>query len=387
MKPIHVVLFTCLLLSLCTLFGTTSAYETPDSIVAASKVYVSSVTFDPEAFFTDDFGTAIVSVTNSNNQLSSVVNHASFGNKNIRVTSESYDSTTNLGPLQTVPFVFSFTANAIEGTYYPSFSLSFRDADSLYYRSMVDIDNRPLELTVVDKPDAFMQGKKRTVYLMVSNPRKNNVRNVVLEVSGDGITTAPSRIFIGDLAHGSSVPVNFSVTPDKETSLVLTLNYDNGKNPHTTTLSIPISFGIDKKLANPLMNNIVVRNEGDIIHVTGDVNNAGLETANTVTVTALSPAVAQDPYTVYVVGALKPDDFGSFEITFTAEDAKTVPVQLSYKDADGNIYSTSHNVRITSAEPAEQKTSDPPIIPTIAGIVILVVFIGGLVISIRKNKK
>jgi hypothetical protein len=388
MKNNRIVIFACILLSLCAILGTVSAYETPESIVAASKVYVSSVTFDPAAFFTDDTGTVTVAVTNGNNNLSSVVNHASFGDNNIKVTSIPYESTTNIGPLQAQPFVFSVTANALEGTYYPTFSLSFRDADSLYYRSTVDIDNRPLEVTIVDKPDAFTQGKKKTVYLKVSNPRKNDVRNVVMEVSGDGITASPSRTFIGDLASGASVPANVSVTPDKETIVDVTLNYDNGNNPHKVTLNIPITFGTDKMLANPVMSNVVVKNDGTVFHVTGDVNNAGLETANTVTVTALNPAVPQDPYKTYVVGALKPDDFGSFEVTFTADSAVTsVPIQLSYKDADGNIYSANQDVNIPSSGLSQQKTTDPPLIPIIAGIVILLVFIGGWFVYLRKSKK
>ena len=67
-------------------------------------------------------------------------------------------------------FVFSVAADALDGTYYPTFSLSFRDADSLYYRAMVKVDNTPLELTIIDKPDTFAQGKKKTIYLQVANP-------------------------------------------------------------------------------------------------------------------------------------------------------------------------------------------------------------------------
>jgi len=214
------------------------------------------------------------------------------------------------------------------------------------------------------------------------------VRNVALDISGDGITATPSRIFIGDLAHGTSIPVNVSMTPDKETMLALTLNYDNGNNPHTVNLDIPVTFGTDKMQANPVMSNVVVTNDGTVFHVTGDVNNAGLQTANTVTVAATAPAVPQDPYKTYVVGALKPDDFGSFEVTFTADPTVTsVPIQLSYKDADGNIYSASQDVNIPSSGLSQQKTSGPPLVPIIAGIVILAVFIGGWFVYLRKKKQ
>jgi hypothetical protein len=72
-------------------------------------------------------------------------------------------------------------------------------------------------------------------------------------------------------------------------------------------MDLPIVFGIDKKQADPVISNVQVKSESGVYHVTGDVNNAGLETANSVMVTSLPPAVPQDPYKTYVVGALKPD--------------------------------------------------------------------------------
>ena len=64
-------------------------------------------------------------------------------------------------------------------------------------------------------------------------------------------------------------------------------------------------------------------------------------------VTSLSPAVPQDPFKAYVVGALKPDDFGSFEITFAANSTSSIPIQLSYKDTDGNVYNSIQDVKIS----------------------------------------
>ena len=301
--------------------------------------------------------------------------------------SGTYDFSNTLGPLQDRPFTFSILADVPEGDYYPSFSLSFYDAN-LYHKSLVRVDNTPLELTVVDKPDAFAEGKKKTIYMQVANPRDNDVSNVILEVSGDGITASPSRTFIGDLASGAKAPVNFSVTPDKETQIALTLTYDNGNNPHEVTMDIPVTFGADKKEADPVMSNVIVTNDGTVYHVTGDVNNAGLETANTVIVTSLSPATPQDPYKTYVVGALKPDDFGSFEVTFTANGNTTsVPVQLSYKDTDGNIYNSVQDVKIPPSGSTAQKSGGLPLVPIMAGLVIVVVFVGGWFVYLRKNKK
>jgi hypothetical protein len=387
MKKFHSITNIVLLLLLASLVGGVAGYTTPEAIVAADKVYVSAITYDPAVFFSGDKGTLAVEITNGNTDTGIGINHAMLSSETIKTTSRPYDSSTSLGPGQKQSFVFSVTADSLEGTYYPTFSLSFRDADSLFYRAMVKIDDTPLVLTILDKPDTYSQGKKKTIFAQVANPRENGVKNVILDVSGTGIATTPSRVFVGSVVSGAIVPVNFTVTPDQPTTLSLVLNYDNGDNPHTVNMNLPITFGIDKKQANPVISNVQVKSDAGIYHITGDVNNAGLETANTVMVTALSPAVPQDPYKTYVVGALKPDDFGSFEVTFTTTDAETIPLQLSYKDDDGNVYNSLQDVKISASGATASKNSGLPLIPIIAAIVILAIFIGGWVVYLKKYKK
>jgi len=353
----------------------------------SGRVFVTETTFDPGVFFNGDKGTVTYVVKNGNSNTSLKLTHGMFYDSDFIRVSDNYDTSTTLGPLQTRPFSFTILADGPAGDYYPTFTLSLYDSN-LNYKTLVQIDNTPLELTVVDKPDAFSQGKKKTIHMQVANPRKNNVRNVVLEVSGQGITATPSRTFVGDTAAGAKIPVNVSITPDQETPLNLLLTYQNGNNPHEVAMEIPITFGTDKKQADPVMSNVVVTTEGTLYHVTGDVNNAGLDTANTVTVTSLSPAIPQDPYKVYVVGALKADDFGSFEITFETDgDATSVPIQLAFKDSDGNIYTKVQNVTVPAAGLGAAKDNGPPLVPIIAGLVIVAIFVGGWFFYLRKKKQ
>lgn len=382
------IILSLLLITGC--IGIAGAYETPESIVAAGKVYVANTTYDPAVFFSGDIGTATFIVTNGNADQGIVVNHATLNDAShkIRITDGTAQNTAHIGPGKSQSFAFTVVADGAEGFYYPTFSLSFRDADSLFSRQMLQIDDTPLILTVVDKPDAYTQGKKKTVYMQVANPRKNQVKNAVLELAGDGAEFTPSRVFVGNINPGEKIPVNFSVTPGKASPLQLTLNYDNGDNPHTVTMELPVVFGADKKAANPVMSNVQVKNDAGIWHITGDVNNAGLETANTVMVTSLAPAVPQDPYKVYVVGALKPDDFGSFEITCSAENLDTIPVRHSYKDTDGNVYDTVQEVKISSSGIKTTAAGNgPPVVPIAAGIVILLIFVGGWAYYLQRNKK
>ncbi len=377
-----------ILVALCLLCGcgAVQAFTTPESQIASEKAYVSSATYDPGSFFIGDTGTATFAVTNSNTNQSVVVSHATFTDTDFDLLSGTYDTSTIVGPLQTRSFIFSIAATAKEGTYYPTFSLSYRDGDSLWYRSTVKIDNMPLVLTILDKPDSFTQDRKKPITIQITNPRDNGVKNVIMEISGTGATASPDKIFVGDIASRTNKSVTFSVTPSQPTILHITVNYYNGDNPHTATIDIPVVFDTDKKQASPIISNVVVKSDTGTYHVTGDVTNAGLETANAVTVTSIAPAVPSDPYRSYIVGALKPDDFGSFEVTFSATNATSVPLQLSFKDADGNVISSQYNVKLTSIS-ASQQNNSLPIIPIAVIVVIVVVFAGGWFFYLRRNKQ
>jgi len=363
------------------------AYTTPEGIQESGKVYVSGFTMDPATLFSGDKCTITYRVTNGNANQSVAVNHVTFGgSKDIHLVSDTYDTNTNIGPLQTREFVFSTTTDSSDGTYFPTFSLSFRDADSIYYRTLVKVDNTQLILAVLDNPDTYTKDKKDTISLQIANPRQNDVENVVLRVSGDGISATPSEKFIGTLAAGTATNMTVAVTPGKESSLDLTVTYDNGDNHHSVSKNLPITFGTDKKKATPQMSNIKVKLDNGVYDVTGDITNAGLTTANGVSVTALSPAVPSDPYQSYIIGALKPDDFGSFEVTFAANGAASVPLQISYKDTDGNIVTLQHTVIISNA--ASSTSASQPggsmLLPVI-GIVIVIGIFGAYLYLKRKK--
>jgi cobalamin biosynthesis Mg chelatase CobN len=149
--------------------------------------------------------------------------------------------------------------------------------------------------------------------------------------------------------------------------------------------SLPLIFGENKKQADPKVNNIKITKVGTVYHVTGDVTNAGLETANAVTITSSSPATAQDPYKAYVVGVLKPDDFGSFEVSFSTESTTSIPLQMSYKDTDGNVITSQQNINLATATSSDTNTVQPSILP-IVGVIIVIAIVGGGYLYMRKRK-
>ncbi|WP_292420464.1 hypothetical protein [Methanoregula sp.] len=330
-------------------------------------------------------------MTNGNANESISVNHATFGDKDIRRTSNTYDSSANIGPLQTRSFVFSITTDAREGWYYPCFSLSLRDApENLYYITPVRVENTPVVTTITSQPDTFTRDQKDPITIQIANPRENDVKNAVLEVTGDGITATPSKIYIGSLTSGTTTNRTVAINPTKETTLRVSLSYDNGDNSHTDGTDLPVTFGTNKKKADLVISNVKVTSDGSVFHVTGDVTNAGLTTANGVSVTSLFPAVPKDPYASYVVGVLKPDDFGSFEVTFAADGITSVPFQVTHKDLDGNvIHSSPRDISISStgSSGTSGKPIDSPLPVLVIGFITVLVIAGGYLYVKRKKSQ
>jgi hypothetical protein len=63
-------------------------------------------------------------------------------------------------------------------------------------------------------------------------------------------------------------------------------------------------------------------------------------------VTVGAPAKAVEPYAQYAIGSLAADDFSSFEITFTSNDLSAVPLVITWKDKDGNSFSSTKNLNL-----------------------------------------
>ena len=85
-----------------------------------------------------------------------------------------------------------------------------------------------------------------------------------------------------------------------------------------TDVVLPLTLGENKKGAQIVVNNIESSSSGNTITLKGDVTNNGLTDAESVLVTVGSPATPVNPNPVYAIGNLQPDDFSSFEVTYTS---------------------------------------------------------------------
>ncbi|MDO9540334.1 MAG: hypothetical protein Q7J09_10095, partial [Methanocalculus sp.] len=315
---------------------------------SAAQVTVSGATLNPEVFLPWDTGTITVVVTNTGTTPVSLSSARLTAPQNIDIIETPHTGSGTLGAGNSMTFTFTVSVRGEEGIFYPRFLLNFRDAGSLSYPILLRVDRTPIDAGISARPDIFMTGKKDTVVVSVGNPRQNSVSAVTITPVTGVADVVPTSVFIGTLGSGQKSNASFSITPTGEGDLTFNVEYRNGQNRHTIPLTIPVIPGTAKRVAEPIVSNVEVSSIAGGYRITGDVSNAGLETARSVVITTKSPAVPIDPFRVYVVGSLDADDFSSFEVTFSAQDTAEVPLVIRYRDDDGNLYEESTPVTIRS---------------------------------------
>ncbi len=354
---------------------------------AASQIGVMDVTLDPEVFFPYDTGTVTIVIKNTGTDPVELSRVNLQGTRSIYVIeSPHYAGIGRLGSGDTMTTSFTIRAGSEEGIFYPRFSLNFMPTGNMMFPVPLKVDKTPIDAGISVRPDTFMEGKKDTVTISVGNPRENTLSGVTITPQTGIADVVPTNIFIGSLESGESKDAEFSVTPTGEGEITFNVEYRNGQNRHTVPLTIPVVPGTAKRVAEPIVSNVAVTSIAGGYRITGDVSNAGLETARSVVMTTRDPAEPIDPFRVYVVGALDADDFSSFEVTFAAQDAGKVPLVTRYRDDDGNLYEEITYVTIRSG-PMPVAEHDGGMSPLVAGIIGLsVAIVAGALLYSRKKR-
>jgi len=360
----------------------------PDAEEAAAQVQITNISTDPEVLMPYDIATVTVTIMNTGTG-SVALSGADLLDKEIRVLSDHYGKVGAIGGGNTMQFTFTIQAGGRSGIFYPVFSLDFRDANFLRNPIKVIVQENPVEVAILNKPDTFTTGKKDEIILHIGNPRDNPITGVVVIPTAANHEITPTSFFAGILQPDASLDIPFSLIPGSDDPVSFTVQYQNGINKHETVFTLPINPGISKKKANPILSNVVIEKEKDFWKVTGDVINSGLETANAVEITSKNPADPIFPYKIYAIGALKPDDFSSFELTFkTDANATEVPLIASFKDDDGNPFSTETMIEVTGGSLTDSSNQDEGLsnmlIIALTGIIAVVVI--GVVFYSRRRR-
>jgi hypothetical protein len=318
-----------------------------DAGSAVPEIAITSYQIDPAIFMQGDTGTLKVQITNTGDQ-PVAINRVELLSDHLKVVNyQTYDKVGNLGPGNSLEFSFMIDAGQTDGTFFPIFYVDFTNDGSMRYPIPVKVENTGIVASIISAPTSFSPGNKEEITLSIGNIRENEVNSVNIIPHGDGIRTTQSAIFIGTLGPDEKKDVTFEVTADQPTEMSFDISWRNGPNEHNTTLNLPVTVGDRNVAANLVVNNIEVTQGGAYTTVKGDVTNAGLEDAKSVTVSPAAPARGVDPNPVYVIGALKPDDFSSFEVTLTIQGAtNSVPLNIEYRDDDGNMFHKTVDVSL-----------------------------------------
>ena len=360
MKPFYLIIIS-LICTIAALTGSVSA--------GPADITVTSSSIDPPILMKGDTGALTVTIQNNGADPVSIKSARLFSS-GVVALSDPYPSVGEIGTGNTKTFTFTVRADGGEGTFYPMFVLDFVNAGSLRYPVPVQVEDTPLSISVIRKPDAFAEGRTADITIRVANPRPNAASGVQVVPQGTGFSVTPSSAFIGALSADGSGTAVFNLTPAAETTAAFQVVWRNGINTHTADLVLPIPFGEDKRQADPLITNVEVRPEAGGYRIVGDVMNAGLESARSVLVTPGAPATPIDPFRVYVVGTLDPDDASPFEVTLRADASATeVPIIVEYRDDDGNRYTTTTMVGVGGALAAPPDEGDGGI--PLAGIIVV----------------
>ena len=354
-----------LVLILSTIAGAAAAAETTPP--AEAQIAVTNVTVNPNTLMRGDTGTVTVEIKNTGSSSVAISRAELYPNGIAVINDKTYNSVGTIGPGNTMSFTFTVRADGQDGIYYPTFYLDLRDSGSIRYSVPVTVESTEIRVSVVDAPETYPAGSQDTIVLSIGNPREGSVNGVTVTPSGEGVTNTRTAVFLGALAPDEMKNASFEITASQSTELTFDVSYRNGINEHHTTLTVPVEVGGRAVAPDMVVNNIEVVRSGSTITLTGDVTNAGLKDAYSVKVTVDDPATATDPYPVYVVGGLEPDDFSSFEVTCTAGGASSIPLVVEHRDADGRAFTETVTVSLNSASQASMADSNGQVPSGMAG--------------------
>ena len=306
----------------------------------------------------------------------------------VSVTHPALKTLGSISPTKSMTLTFPITANNVEGTFYPSLSIELSNNIQntfIKYPFAVTVDSKSVSLSVTERPEVFEPDTTQIVGLSIGNLRANQIDSVVVTASGEGVSCEEGMVFAGAIAPGASSDVFLTViTSEKTESINLDVSYKNGANWHTDTLTIPVEGGELKTGAELFVNNIEITSGASYTTITGDVNNAGLQTAKGLVV-SLNGAEPLQPYPVFVVGSLDADGLSEFELTFTNPESDSLDLIFTYKDDNGNTYVQEETVSISAVQSAGSAVSGGNPLAAGIAVVLLILIVGGAVFLIWKK--
>ncbi|MFZ1129075.1 hypothetical protein [Methanoregula sp.] len=328
---------------------TSSGTSASTSIDNSALVTVTNVVMNPEVFFPYEEGTITVTLANAGTSAIGLTNPTILSNKVHIVQEDNLGTTTYIGAGSTVSYSFVVTADPPDGTNYALFTVGTVGGGPIHYPIPIIVSSAPLKAVISDSPAPFSLSTPGNVTMSLINCRDGSLQNIEVTAEGIGADVSPQQVFIASLEADNSSEVNFEITPHQDSNVTFYVTYQNGDNDHNVNVTLPVTLGVDKAAAVPILNDVALTTSGSDYDITGDITNAGVSDADGVVVTVGSPAKGTGTYPVYAIGSIASDDSGSFEVTFTSSDLSSVPVVIRWKDANGDDYSLTNTLDLSSS--------------------------------------
>ncbi|MFA6225648.1 MAG: hypothetical protein WC620_05570 [Methanoregula sp.] len=309
---------------------------------AAALAYVSGYDLTPGVFYPDETGTLTVHVTNAANT-SVTISQPDLIDPNVDVINKgAFATSTSIGPGATVDYTFVIRFDGPDRALLPLFTVSTNawGTSAIHTQIKLKVDSTEVRTSVSKKPDIFSLEKMDTVDVSIVNPRLGDISDVLITASSPGNDMSPSEEYVESIQAGTSVKVPFDITPHQQSDVTFNVSFRNGDNVHTTSVVLPLNIGVDKSAAVLVINNIALIGNAGAYTMTGDVGNAGIPEAQAVVISVGAPAMPVGQYQNYLIGSLASNDFTRFTLAFTSNDLSAVPVQVQWKDPQGNTRSS-----------------------------------------------
>ncbi|MEN6397014.1 MAG: hypothetical protein ABFC78_11105, partial [Methanoregula sp.] len=238
---------------------------------------------------------------------------------------------------------FIIRADGPDATYLPLFTVSTNawGTSAIHAQIKLKVDSTEVRASVSNKPNTFSLEKTDTVNVSIVNSRLGDISDILIVASSPGSDISPSEEYVESIPAGTSVKVPFAVTPHQQSDVTFNVSFRNGDNVHATSIVLPLKLGTDKSATIPVINNVALISNAGSYTMTGDVGNAGITGAQGMIISVSAPAKPVGPYPNYVIGSLASNDFTRFSLTFTSGDLSVVPVQVQWKDSQGNTQSST----------------------------------------------
>ncbi|NLX49709.1 MAG: hypothetical protein GXY82_07570 [Methanospirillum sp.] len=358
---------------------TPPATGVPVATSAGNRLQVVSTTLDPPVLARGDVGTLTVEVANAGLSPLRPSRATLLSSGPVTVEDDPYPTVGEIGAGNRMAFTFTVKAGGPDGVAFPVFSLPVPGEHGLRVPVPVRVDSTAPAVSYVERPDVFSPGLAETVVLAIGNPRQTAIDGVMVTPRGTGFSATPSSSFIGGLPANARATAPFNLTIEQNATVAFELVWFNGHNRHVSTVDLPFVLGTSLREPDLILSNFEVeRQPGGVFLLTGDITNAGLTPARSVVIAPGGASTPADPFPQYVVGSLEPDDFASFEVNFLAENQSSVPLVISYRDANGNPFESESRVAL-SQDQQKDTGSDSNNLPVIALALVLAAVIGYLI--------